>query len=276
MRILFVGGDKRNLFMLKCFKDKEVDTLGYDMVNGVNNKQIEEIDISLYDVIIFPIDGVRCDYSVTAKYNEDTLFLAKNFLSGAKKSVYIFGGIKSDNLTKMAKDLNYIPLLNYEDIKEENGILTSEGIIANVIYNTNHSIKDSNVVVLGYGRVGKPLVKSLCALGANVNVGVIEKEDYDNLNNSFYTNLNMKEYLKTADIIINTVPQLILDKDNLKYVNKSAYILDVSSHPHGIDFVEARKYNLDTSVLLGIPGSVSPLSAAKTLSKKIKKIVKER
>ncbi len=275
MRILFVGGDKRNLFMLNYFKDKDVDVIGYDMVKGVRNKQIDEINISDYDIIIFPIDGVRFDYSITAKYNEDKIILPKNFLLGAKESTYVFSGIKSDNLDKMAKGLNYIKLLDYEDVKEDNGILTSEGIIANIIYNTKHSINNSNIVVLGYGKVAKPLVRALTALGANVKVGVIKKEDYQTLNNSFYTNVNMKEHLEKADVIINTSPNKVLDEDNLKYIKWGSYILDISSYPYGIDIEVARELNIDVTILSGIPGSISPSSAAKTLSKKIKSIVKE-
>lgn len=46
------------------------------------------------------------------------------------------------------------------------------------------------------------------------------------------------------DIIINTVPVLILNKKRLELLNKNTLLIDVASAPGGIDFEVARQLNI--------------------------------
>ena len=275
MKVLIIGGDKRNLYMINSFKDKDLDVTGFNMIDDIGNIPFEDIDISLYDVVIFPVDGIHKDCSITTKFNDEQIIIPSNFFSKTKKGVYIFSGINTPILQKMCKGLNYLKLLEYDDVVKKNGILTAEGIIADLIYNTPYSIYDTKILVLGCGNIGKPLINYLNNMGSTVYVGVKEYKDYMEQNNSFFTNKDIKDYLNIVDIVINTVPDRIIDKEILSEIKNKPYILDVSSVPYGIDYDEAKKMDLNIKQLPGIPGKVSPKSASLILSKKINNIVKE-
>ena len=77
----------------------------------------------------------------------------------------------------------------------------------------------------------------LKALGASVterkceDLAWIESRGYIPL----HTN-NIAEYIGSYDIIFNTVPSVILDRQILSFVSKDALIIDLSSKPGGEDF----------------------------------------
>ena len=59
----------------------------------------------------------------------------------------------------------------------------------------------------------------------------------------------------------------------MQVLNNTIYILDVSSHPHGVDFKSANELNLKNKLLLGIPGDVAPKTAGNILVKKINSVI---
>ena len=73
------------------------------------------------------------------------------------------------------------------------------------------------------------------------------------------------------DIIINTVPYIILGKKELKLIDKNTLIIDLASSPGGVDKEYAQKEKLNLIVALGIPGRETPKTAAKYIKKIISK-----
>ncbi len=271
MKVLILGGDKRYLSFIDYFKNTDLDVVGFDSL--MSCKDINDIDISSYDVIILPIKGIGDDYSIDVPLNSKKIMVDNKFISDIKDGAIVLSGVDCEILNK--SNVDYIKFMDDEVVARENGILTAEGIIADVIANTSCSLKKANVIVLGYGNIGKPLVKILTNMDALVSVGIITLHDYNHVKNSFLTNLNFDCLLKEADIIINTVPKMILDKNRLSLVNSSCYLLDVSSKPYGIDYDYAKDINLNIKQYSGIPGKISPKSASDIILKKIKKIIKD-
>ncbi len=287
MKALFLGGDKRQIEIVKDLNKKEIDIdlVGYDLIdiNEIRNISLNDIDISKYDFIFFPINGVKDDLSISCTYSSEKTFLPVDLLEKTKEKAKIFTGIKTKKLNQMLEiaKKECIALMDDIDIKRENGIPTVEGIIGDLIYNTDYTISGSNIFVLGYGNVGKPLVKTLQCLNANVTVGIIKPDEFTELLKQqipciYTSNHNlMTTIMRDSNIIINTVPELILNKEYLQVLNNTIYILDVSSHPHGVDFKSANELNLKNKLLLGIPGDVAPKTAGNILVKKINSIIKE-
>ncbi len=120
-------------------------------------------------------------------------------------------------------------------------------------------------MVIGYGRIGKILTKMLNGIGANVFPVVKEREE-EALANSYGYSTTMYEdmdaLLGEMDIIFNTVPKLLLDGKNIKYVMKKALIVDLSSPPYGIDFDAAKEAGLKVLFTGSLPGSIAPYSTA--------------
>lgn len=282
MKMLFIGGDKRQLEIIRNMHAKrhQIDTVGYGkngLPIGVINRSISGLQMGNYDAIFFPVSGVCEDYSIVTEFNEEKVYLPKYLLVKTKESALIFTGIRNKGLNDMLSiaNRNVIALMEDRTVTIENSIPTIEGIIGDLINNTDHTINDSNILVFGYGNVGKPLVDKLRYLGARVTVGVILESDYKYLNENgikaIYTTdkESMKESLRANDTIINTVPSIILDKESIRYIDGSVYILDIASHPHGIDIKAANEQGIRAKIWLGIPSVVAPRTAAMILYKKI-------
>jgi dipicolinate synthase subunit A len=286
MKILFLGGDKRQLEVIKSLYNKGnvIHLVGYsntDFEECIIKKNMNDLKMIEYDVILFPISGVKSDLSVAADFDDNKITLPADLLINTKDDVVILTGIMTSELKAMLNmaQRQAVILMDDSEIKKENSIPTVEGIIADLVYNTDYTINGANILVLGYGNVGSLLVSKLQCLGANVTVGVINKEDFDLLKENniqgFYTNNAdlMKNIIKENDIIVNTVPNILLSKEYLELVRKESYILDVASHPHGIDFKAADELCLKNKLFLGIPSIVAPKTAGMILVKKINSIL---
>lgn len=285
MRILFLGGDQRQLSILnELYIRHSIDVIGYKLIeldDNINKINIENLDISLYDVIIFPVNGVQDNYLLKTPFDDEQIYLDLSLLSTSKPNALIFTGIRTKWLDDILKSSNKecIALMDDNDVKRENSIPTVEGIVGDLVYNTPSTINQANILVLGHGNIGKLLVDKLRALDANVSVGVILENDFEYLKkhdiNTFYTNDHQlfSDTIKQSQIIINTVPSLILNKDFLDLVDKKAYILDIASTPHGVDKDYADEKGLNHKLSLGIPALVAPKTAGLILYKKINKMI---
>lgn len=281
MNCLILGGDKRYYEIIRDFKNKNynVDMVGYiNEFAGTNSINYEDINIKKYDLILFPISGVGNDFIIKG---EKKFKVEADFLKDVKENCLIFSGIKTNCLEEMMKyckkNINF--LMNDESVIKENSIITVEGIISDIITNTDITINKSKVLVIGYGNIGSYLTKVLNDLKALVSVSVILDKDKNLLDklkiNSVYSNdiSSMRKVISESDIIINTVPSLVLNEYYINYMKNNCYVLDIASYPHGIDQEALNNRNIKNKIYLGIPSIVAPKTAGKILSKKIDSVV---
>lgn len=281
MNTLILGGDKRYYEIIEAFKNKKynIDLVGYkNKIDKTNNLNISDVDVSKYDIILFPVNAIGEDYTINGEIN---FKINPDFFKQAKDNVLIFSGIKTPKLDEILKNgqKKAFFLMKDKEVIKDNVIPTVEGILADIITNTDITIKNANILVIGYGNIGKYLVETLNHLKANTIVSI--KEDYDkylldqkNIYNIFSNDIQkMNKVLEKTDIIINTVPSLVLDKNYIDNINNNAYILDVSSRPHGIDKEALIKKDINFKIYLGIPSKIAPKTSGLILSKKINHII---
>lgn len=281
MNCLILGGDKRYYEIIRDFKNKNynVDMVGYiNEFAGTSSINYEDINIKKYDLILFPISGVGNDFIIKGEKN---FKVEADLLKDVKENCLIFSGIKTNCLEEMMKyckkNINF--LMNDESIIKENSIITVEGIISDIITNTDITINKSKVLVIGYGNIGSYLTKVLNDLKALVSVSVVLDKDKNLLDklkiNSVYSNdiNSMCKVISESDIIINTVPSLVLNEYYINYMKNNCYVLDIASYPHGIDQEALNNKNIKNKIYLGIPSIVAPKTAGKILSKKIDSVV---
>lgn len=283
MNVLILGGDLRYLEIIKELGSKySVDVVGYKntYIDGAKKISIEQIDVSRYDVIIFPVNGVLENNMINCRFDKP-FSIPDNFLVGSRSDALIFSGISTpslDNILNIA-DRNCIYLMKDNEVIRENSIPTVEGILADVISNTEVTVNNSNVLVFGYGNIGSVLVDYFKKLGANVSVAVALDDDFSYLNylgiDCFYSSDcdSLINHIKNTDVIVNTVPSTVINDDLIKYINRDAYVLDIASHPHGICLEVMNELFIKNKRYLGIPGKVAPVTSGKILTKKINNIL---
>ena len=146
----------------------------------------------------------------------------------------------------------------------KNAYLTAEGALAVIIERTDRSIKDMRALVLGGGRVGKSVAKLLHDNRCFVCVATIDPTEYafsSIFSDVVYHFPDFEKHLSEFDLIVNTVPKIILKGEKLERIKKDCFIIDLASKPGGVDFAYAEKLGLTVVHALGIPGKTAPRSA---------------
>ena len=213
--IVIVGGDKRNLYLSKLYEKENYK------VNYI--KELEQLNIiEQTNNIIGPIPFTKDGENIYTENSKNKIPI-KQFIHKCHEKTLIAGAI-SKNIQILAREnkVKIIDLMNNESLAVLNTIATAEGAIEIAIKKTEKTIHGSNVLILGYGRVGKVVAKKFARLSANVTVAARREEIFAWIEADGYKSTNINELgdnLKEYDIIINTPPTLILDKEKLRYRN---------------------------------------------------------
>jgi len=187
----------------------------------------------------------------------------------------IFTPIKREFLEDLKNPI--IVMMDHDEVAIYNSVPTAEGTIYYIMKHTEQTIHDANIHVIGAGRCGETLAKSLRNLGAHVTVSSRNPNLVARLFESGIKTVELDELvLRESDVIINTVPAMMLDKEKLGHVKKDVYIADIASAPGGVDFVAAEKLGINAQLLPALPGIVAPKTAAAYLARFIKRQILRR
>ncbi|MDF2821982.1 MAG: spoVFA [Clostridiales bacterium] len=200
--------------------------------------------------------------------------VTESIASSVPPNSYIFGGACTSEALEIMekKEILHVNFLEDEHFTMLNAIPTAEGALMIVMQNTVSTIKDMEVLLLGYGRVAKSVNHIFTALGAKVTILARNIKDIASASIFAHAAYNF-EYLHkntiTADVIINTVPQKILTRTELIRLNPEIFILDLASKPGGVDFEVAKELGLKTEHALSLPGKVAPKAAGEYMKRTI-------
>lgn len=279
-----IGGDMRIIYLAKMLaKDKNiVYSYGFEktkeLENVLNIHICDNIDeaINNSNIVISSVPLTKNGADIYMPFS-DNIVKIDNFLLKLQNKTLIAGAIKEELLQKV-NQTKIVDLMNVEELTVLNTIATAEGAISDIILNTEKNLHGSKVLILGFGRVSKVLAKKLKAIEAQVTCAARKEVDFAwmetlgyNITNINYLGDNLKEY----DIIINTVPYIILDNEKLSKIKNDCFLLDLASKPGGFDqeYINQNKLNYKWS--LAIPGKVSPISSAQFIKNVIDKLLKK-
>ena len=276
MNIGFVGGDLRQLTLMSCFRHSghNVKIYGYD---GVEESVDSFDEIKQSDVIIFPLPTCSGE-CVYAPNTEEKIHISDLDLKGCKLIFYAGGNelMNSKLISSGALCINY---LNDEELAQKNAIATAEGTVELAINETANTIFGSKVIITGFGKVAKAVAKLFSAMGAEVTVAARRREALAEAYCEGYRIVfldKLADVIENYEIIINTVPALIINNSVLKKVDKNALIIDLASKPGGVDFIAAKGFNKRVIWALSLPGKVAPVTSGKIIFETICAILDER
>ena len=86
----------------------------------------------------------------------------------------------------------------------------------------------------------------------------------------------LRGQLGGMQVVFNTVPALILDRESLEELPEDAVVIDLASEPGGVDLAAAEALDLQAVWVRGLPGKVAPDTAAQVLRGAIYHILEER
>lgn len=285
MNILIIGGDDRYLHVLKKLLSERshITVVGYsDEVltdYKINNTIISEVDFSLMDVIILPVEGIDQAGKVHSYYLTEEIQLTATMFANTPAHCTIFTGTANNLLRKYALEANrdLITLFERDDIAIANSIPTAEATLQIAMEKTTTTIHGSNVLIIGFGRVGKTIARLFHQVGANITVAARKDGDMARIQEMTYQHIhidNIQSNLANLDIIINTVPTPVLKQKELSIIQPTSIIIDIASKPGGTDFETAERLGITAIHALGLPGKVAPTTSGNIIANVIITLLK--
>jgi len=287
MKISVIGGDLRIVKLVQMLSEDgfEINTFALEKAESIsklqNVKQCDSLGetINDTDIIIGPIPLSSNKRDINTPFSEKEISLEELINSIDANKLFIAGSI-SEEVTKLAenKKIKVIDLLKREELAVLNTISTAEGAIQIAMEETPKTIHGSKVLVLGFGRIGKILSKMLQGIGAKVYCEARKNSDIAWIKAYGYNSVHLNELsdkINEFDIIINTVPALVIDKEKVEKIKEDCIIIDLASNPGGVDKEAVKQRGLKLIWALSLPGKVAPITSAEFIKETIYNILKE-
>ena len=284
-KISIIGGDLRIVKLAEMLVDDGVKVYTYGLENSelIDNEYIKQCKtleeaINASDIILGPIPLTSNNENINSPFSKNKI-LIRDMINFLNEKIFIAGAIRQ-NVYELSKEKNIriVDIMKREELAVLNAVSTAEGTIKIAIEETLRNLHGSNILILGFGRVGKILANMLKGLGSNVACEARKNSDIAWIKAYGYEAIqlsNLTENLNRFDIIINTIPYIILGRENLNQIKEDALIIDVASSPGGVDKEAIKEKNIKFIWALSLPGKVSPITSAEFIEETLYNIIKE-
>ena len=282
--ITIIGGDLRTVKLAKMLaKDgKLINTYGLE--NAVELKNVDNIKLNYNideairnsEIVLGPIPLTKNGTELNSPYSKENIKI-EELLKKIKGKKIIAGSAKKEIYDIIQENnIEFIDLMKQEKLVILNTISTAEGALQIAMEETEKTIFQSNVLILGFGRVGKTVANRFNLIGANVFCEARKDSDLAWIKAYGYKPIELKrldENLNKFDIIINTIPKLVLDEKQINQIKKECLIIDLASAPGGVNFEKAKEKGIKAILALTLPGKVAPTTSAEFIKETLYDVI---
>lgn len=273
--VCIIGGDLRQKRLGELLSGD-----GYTVRTiGLSGTDCDLSPLKSADIVIFPMPVSFDDVYINAPFSKKQIAF-REALEQLSDNCFVLGGRISGEteeiLTK--KGLKFADYYNREELIVKNAIPTAEGALEIAFSEMPVTIFGSKSLVIGFGRVGKVMAKKLKALESQVTVSARKYADFAWIEeggmNAIHTE-DLAVFAGDYDLIINTVPSMVLTEEVLKRVREDALIIDLASKPGGVDFSAAKRLSRNVIWALSLPGKTAPVTSGEIIKEAITNILAE-
>ena len=278
IKLALLGGDARQGYLAAALAARGYECavwgLGKEMEIGDAVRCRDWMDaVRGADAVVLPLPASADGLNVNCPYGneEDKLKIIK-LLSLIE--VPVFGGRLDDSAVEFANShqKRLIDYFDSESLRIRNAEPTAEGAISIAMQKMCRTVRGCRAAVVGYGRIGKMLAHLLVRIGAEVTVAARNGGQLAEAASFGYRTLRISENAPRrgldnllcrdcCDVIFNTAPARIFDREMLKCMDSKILIIDLASVPGGVDFAAAKEEGIDAVWALSLPGKYAPESA---------------
>ncbi|MCU6707157.1 dipicolinate synthase subunit DpsA [Paenibacillus sp. J5C_2022] len=284
VRVLLLGGDARQLEVIRklCELDATVIVCGFDglttSLHGALQADYDEALFEEVDALLLPAVGTDDSGRIHAVFSDCEMILTEDHLSRLPKHCTVYTGMAKPYLRQLCnkRQLAIVELFDRDDVAIYNSIPTAEGALMMAIQHTDITIHGSSSMVLGFGRTGFTMARTLQGLGAKVKVGVRRSELYARAEEMGFEPIYIRDLLKhvsNIDLLFNTIPTMIVTAQIIANLPSRAVIIDLASKPGGTDFRFAEKRGIKAMLSPGLPGIVAPKTAGRIMAECLSQLI---
>lgn len=278
VHILLAGGDRREAEIYRVWSSAGAEVKLYGFTGCPElapAAHATEADLGKTAVLIFPVSGVRGDGTVLSPGGR---LAVGPLLAQLSANLLVLAGSAASPWREMLQGRGrLVETAEDDELALRNAVPTAEGAIEKAMALSDITVHGSRALVLGMGRCGLVLARTLHGLGASVTVLVRRRESRAlaytmGLEAVFETDL--RRAAQESDFIFNTVPALILDGKILEVMRPETLILDLAASPGGIDFAAAERLGLQAHLLPGLPGLAAPRTSGRMQAGVYEKLIR--
>lgn len=241
MLVFVLEDDKRGIEISRRFLKE-----GFYVSDNIN-------DIKYAKLIYLGLKGI--DHQNRVTHQDRICYIEDNVFENLNDKAIVFTIVENEVLRRLSLkyDFQYISLLDDESFININSIMSAEGLISYMIEKIKKPIFQSHIMILGYGHCGKCIAERLKDFQPTITIVARNKDLKEEIEGLGYQFQLLSNVSYDADIVINTIPHPIIDKELLKKMKKDIMLFDIASFPYGIDHHEAIKLGLDSYIVPSIP-----------------------
>lgn len=267
-KILIAGGDMRNQYCAEKLS-------AVYSVKHINSAEEEENEMKeSFDCLVLPVPPLNENKMIPAPCSDCELEPEK-IKKLLKPNAIVFAGKTDGALQGIFSDFKIFDYMDNEALSLKNAIPTAEGAVQIALEELPVTLNGSKILITGMGRIGTSLIEILKGFGADITVAVRNARGTANARihgvKSICTSRIQSEY----DIVFNTVPDMIFNRELLCKFDKKTLFIDLASKPGGIDFAAALELGMKVIWALGLPGKTAPITSGEIIAETIIEILSE-
>ncbi|MBR1765093.1 MAG: dipicolinic acid synthetase [Ruminococcus sp.] len=280
LKLLCAVGDARHLYMCRALAaEHEVYAVGCsELPRGV--KRLSELE-GRADALILPMLN-------TAEHRGGDVFIRcaegavrlSELIWRLGEGAPVLGALPEEKTASLVRELGH-GLRDYfqdRELVRRNCIPTAEAALEIAMQGLDVTVAGTETLILGFGNVGRECGRVFGALGSRVTCAVRREEAAAEAVAAGY-----RAVLMTAegafeggyDLVLNTVPALVLDEERLRALGPRALVIDLASRPGGTDFEAAARLGVRAVHALSLPGKYAPRSAGEYIAEAVKRLLSE-
>ena len=279
-----VGGDMRQAKMAELLSadGHTVHTYALERLGELGEGVLAEETLAearLADCVVLPLPVTGEGTLLNAPLSAGTHPLTE-VLDVLRPGQAICAGRVSPQVRAMA-DQRGLTLHDYfarEELAVANAVPTAEGAVPSAGEQLPVTLPGARVLGVGFGRVGRVTAHRMAALGAKVTVAARRYESLAWAQAMGYgaeKTGQLAGWLCGYDLVVNTVPALVLGEAELADLKPDCLVLDLASKPGGVDLEAAGRLGRTVIWALSLPGKVAPVTAGAAIKNTIYNMLHE-
>ncbi len=192
----------------------------------------------------------------------------------------VTGGLSEEDCARLAAaGFCHYDLNRDEQFLRANAHTTAEGAIELALAMLPCTLKGTECLVVGFGRIGKALTGLLQGFGAKVTVSARRREDLlvvEHLGLRSDTTGVWRHSLGRYRCIFQTVPHPVFTAETVCHLRPDCLFLDLASAPYGADEEAIRLLGERYLRASGLPGKTAPQTAGRDWADAIYRALEEK
>lgn len=200
-------------------------------------------------------------------------------LALARPDARLLGGAVGPGAAARARAAGFAlrDYMQWEELALLNAIPTAEGCLALLLEGRNTTLWGSELLLLGYGRVGQAIGRRLLALGVQVSAADRSAARRAAAQADGCRALEMGQLADAAqgaDTVVNTVPAPLLDAALLARLAPGARVIELAGHG-AADANAAARLGVRLIPAPGLPGKCAPVTAGRFIARAVLSILNQ-